>query len=336
MEIPLIFHAAPVVMLALLASIIFTGKITPAGASHGNSVYSLSALFIALFFIGGFSFRHYFTPNNPTRKFLPSPSLYTPLYLPTLTTPYNLNFTCSSSDGTPTSCSPSFCSAVDASTTPACVGGGTQTAVDPTDYLSRVTCSTCTVSSNPRCTTAALTALFGGVSSVYAAFCNANHLVIITSNANVFTGNMDNTPYPPGGSNAGGTFCRTRTVSIGAFNMVTNRVILNPILLPAASKSNNLDYYTSTFDYIKGSSSDTTFPLPQVACGWSIAGQDIFPIYNNRGTFTPEQCEVDSCNQHTGVGGGQPHLHGDPFGPSCLYGVANYSSVTMHPPVIGF
>jgi hypothetical protein len=50
---------------------------------------------------------------------------------------------------------------------------------------------------------------------------------------------------------------------------------------------------------------------------------------------TPEHCEVDSCNEHVGQGGGWPHLHGDPFGPTCLYSAANYSSDVIHPPLIG-
>ena len=37
-----------------------------------------------------------------------------------------------------------------------------------------------------------------------------------------------------------------------------------------------------------------------------------------------------------GGGGGQPHLHGDPFGSWCLYSAANYSSPTVHPPQIGW
>ena len=55
---------------------------------------------------------------------------------------------------------------------------------------------------------------------------------------------------------------------------------------------------------------------------------------------------MDSCQEHVGGGGGQPHFHGDPFGDQdsgssspnkCLYGPSNYTSgVTGHPPLIGF
>ena len=30
----------------------------------------------------------------------------------------------------------------------------------------------------------------------------------------------------------------------------------------------------------------------------SVAGQEIFPVFNNRASFTPEACETDSCNEH--------------------------------------
>eukprot|EP00933_Yihiella_yeosuensis_P068701 TRINITY_DN7462_c0_g1_i1.p1 TRINITY_DN7462_c0_g1~~TRINITY_DN7462_c0_g1_i1.p1 ORF type:complete len:468 (+),score=104.16 TRINITY_DN7462_c0_g1_i1:167-1405(+) len=79
----------------------------------------------------------------------------------------------------------------------------------------------------------------------------------------------------------------------------------------------------------------------------AVNGQSIFPIYNNNAKYTPEKCEVDSCSNHVGQGGGQPHFHGDPFGDQdssgsspdkCLYGPSNYSgsSKSSHPPIIGF
>ena len=40
--------------------------------------------------------------------------------------------------------------------------------------------------------------------------------------------------------------------------------------------------------------------------------------------------------QHVGGGGGQPHLHGDPYGSWCLYSAIDYSSTTVHPPQIGW
>jgi hypothetical protein len=31
----------------------------------------------------------------------------------------------------------------------------------------------------------------------------------------------------------------------------------------------------------------------------------MFPVWNNRASATPQWCEVDSCNEHVGGGGGQ-------------------------------
>ena len=46
------------------------------------------------------------------------------------------------------------------------------------------------------------------------------------------------------------------------------------------------------------------------------------------------RCEV-GCNEHIGGGGGQPHMHGDSFGPGCHYSAANSSSMSAHPPLVG-
>lgn len=116
--------------------------------------------------------------------------------------------------------------------------------------------------------------------------------------------------------------------------------------LATDSASNNVDLF------------DAKKMLPDVALpstsgvGMAVNGQSIFPVWNNRGLYTPSLCEVDSCQEHVGQGGGQPHFHGDPFGDEdstsgaptrCLYGPSNYTSVdgvggdtAAHPPVIGF
>jgi len=85
------------------------------------------------------------------------------------------------------------------------------------------------------------------------------------------------------------------------------------------------------------SSSSVSYTLPEDGnVGNTIEGQAIFPTFNNNARYTPEKCEVDYCNEHVGQGGGIPHLHGDPFGPNCLYSARNYSSLSAHPPHIGY
>ena len=85
----------------------------------------------------------------------------------------------------------------------------------------------------------------------------------------------------------------------------------------------------------------TIYGLPaDGAIGLTVSGQPMFPVFNNNAEYTPQKCEVDSCQEHVGQGGGAPHLHGDPFGDEqttrCLYGPSNYSSTSQHPPIIGF
>jgi hypothetical protein len=79
------------------------------------------------------------------------------------------------------------------------------------------------------------------------------------------------------------------------------------------------------------------FGIPSASnVGTTITGQSLFPVFNNNGGYTPEKCEVDSCQSHVGQGGGPPHIHGDPFGATCLYSISNYSTLDVHPPLIGF
>ncbi len=77
--------------------------------------------------------------------------------------------------------------------------------------------------------------------------------------------------------------------------------------------------YLLTLGMCTQGSTGTCYGLPiRGAVGVTIGGQDIFPVFNTRATLTPQACEVDSCTQHVSGGGGESHLHGDPFGPWCL------------------
>ena len=49
-------------------------------------------------------------------------------------------------------------------------------------------------------------------------------------------------------------------------------------------------------------------------------------------------CALGLCSEHIAQGGGPPHAHGDPYGPTCLYNnnATFYPNKTSHPPMIGF
>ena len=223
--------------------------------------------------------------------------------------------------------------------------------IDWTTKLASYTAATCTQSTDARCTSAALSSYFGNYAAVMAAYCNADYLVIHTTNAPGWTPYLDDAKTPPGGTDTVSGTCRTRTASI------TNAAAVYKIPLTvtaltgstASATVNNIAAFTGSGDSYTSpdvgyliNTSDTSIYYGLNArgpVGVTVAGQEIYPVYNNRAQYTPQDCEVDACNEHVGQGGGQPHLHGDPFHSTdgvCLYGPANYTSTTVHPPQWGF
>ena len=144
--------------------------------------------------------------------------------------------------------------------------------------------------------------------------------------------------------------CRSRVIAatISASYQIV-KIPLSPQKLPTADPSNNVNSVVfpagaadTNGGYLTRNGAPLGLPIAG-AVGFTMTTQQIFPMFNNRGAYTPENCEVDACNQHVGQGGGQPHTHGDPFGPTCLYSRSNYVNTatcafdaTVHPPQIGF
>lgn len=62
----------------------------------------------------------------------------------------------------------------------------------------------------------------------------------------------------------------------------------------------------------------------------------MLPTYNVIGVEHQTECAAGKCFEHVGEGGGQPHLHGDPFGEGCLYSAKNYTTLDVHPPLTGW
>jgi hypothetical protein len=183
---------------------------------------------------------------------------------------------------------------------------------------------------------------------VHAAYCTDRFLVLSATGAPSWKPNLEDIPMPPSGTDG----CRTRTWTSEGRNWAIPLAAGAGAyeLLPTAHRSNNNN--VEAFPSGGGDGNDkylcTTergaFGLPSAgAAGVSVDGQDAFPVFNNGAILTPSWCEVDSCNEHVGQGGGPPHLHGDPFGPKCLYDQNNYTvadgvttSLAAHPPLIGW
>jgi len=248
-------------------------------------------------------------------------------------------------DGYNATCSPAFCAAVADRTTPACTGLSSQaawTAATRQATVSQNTCRACTQSTDARCSSGALTALLGSVrgSGVMAAWCTDAYLVVVADGSTGTLPNLDDVPFPPGGTDSAHGACRTRTATIGPGKPILAKFKLAPTALTTAAATNNMAAFPNGAGDGPGKYlSDTAgaYGLPSASSvGLSVSGGEFYPTFNNRAMQTAENCEVDSCNQHVGGGGGQPHYHGDPFGPTCLYSAANYSSVAAHPPQIGW
>ena len=214
--------------------------------------------------------------------------------------------------------------------------------IDITDWSPQGPCdSSCTQSSNAVCNSEFLANVLKG-SGVKYAYCNDNWLVISASGVagGLYTENLNDVPYPP--AYASDTTLRTGMATLDSSRRQALYYPLNPTALGTSTGENNIGVY----DVQSGSGAksflidgSSNYGLPSDGgTGMAVNGKPIFPVYNNNAEYTPQKCEVSSCNEHVGQGGGAAHYHGDPYADDwdCLYGQKNYTSIDAHPPLIGF
>jgi len=207
-------------------------------------------------------------------------------------------------------------------------------------------------SKDARCTSEFLKSHISG-DGVKLAFCNDNFLVMMTDLSAGYPNWISDIPNPPGGGedhdrtdqSDSGIFCQTGIESMYE-EFGVYKFPLKNVMLKTDDYTNNLNYDAypngchrnnpgSHMCEKAGSGQDYGQPV-RGPVGITVTGQEIFPVYNNVGYLAPQKCEVDSCHQHIGAGGGQTHIHGDPFGAWCMYDVDNYTSSSHHPPIIGY
>jgi hypothetical protein len=227
-------------------------------------------------------------------------------------------------------------------TTPTCPFSSPSTSLSAyATQVSQQTSKVCIQNTDPRCDYSWLFENFGRFSQTLAAYCNDKYLVLMSTGAPNHIPNLQDVLAPPKGTFTNGSECRTRTWT-ESFTVV--KIPLNPIWLDTATRLNNVNLAAfpggpGDNGYLDGSTVNTNYVygLPTRGnVGFTLWGQEIYPVFNNQALYTPEMCEVDSCNEHVGQGGGSPHYHGDPYGPKCSYHDANYTSDSAHPPLIGF
>ena len=211
----------------------------------------------------------------------------------------------------------------------------------------------CKQSTDHRCTSEALTDLIKA-QGIKAAYCNDKFLVVHTDMTPGYPTHLSDIPMPPGGGedhdvtyqdSLSGEHCQTGEESgyeaYGRYKFPlettllstsTYRNNLNREAFPSGPSRNKAGGYMS---WTVGLGHDYGFAT-RGPTALTITGQEIFPMFNNIGFMEPQKCEVDTCNQHIGAGGGPTHIHGDPFGGWCMYDIDNYTSPYAHPPQIGW
>ena len=176
---------------------------------------------------------------------------------------YPLNQTCSPppSQGGLGYCGPSFCENV-VNTLPGCVF--TPKAQNYPAQVAKTGSKSCIQSTDPRCSSAALKALFVG-QGVKAAYCNDAFLVIVSDGSSGFANYLGSIKNPPASTSESGANCVTRYTN-PAF--MTTKIPLFPTLLltadPAINNKNTKSFPKGQCDsdgcYM--GANGNTYPLP--------------------------------------------------------------------------
>jgi hypothetical protein len=229
-------------------------------------------------------------------------------------------------------CGPPWC--VKATNTACSVTGVNITDAQMQAAVLATTARTCTVSSDARCTTAALTAVFGRYPGVKAVYCNDAFLVIqstvLPSSPSTF---LDWVPTPPGGGAQGSSYS-SQCVTRGYYtSQYVFKIPLAPRLLPGCSLTNNQAFLGGYSSY-STSGGFNTMPTAGPAA-YTVTGSPVFPVFNNAGVVSMTRCELDYIGFHAGRNFDY-HQHADSFCSTCVYGPQNYTSLSAHPPLWGY
>jgi hypothetical protein len=180
------------------------------------------------------------------------------------------------------------------------------------------------------CKNATLSTLFSG-SSIKLAFCTGDHLVFYSDGIPSWGTNQDLIPTPTTEVLSDGTSCAHRqfTESWSASHVPLN-------FYDSGSDTSIFDLDTSM--QTNGQSPfltyyGTTLGVKFGNLGWIRDGLTVLDALN-----FGSPCVMATCGEHIGEGGGSPHGHADPYGPTCLYynNATSYPTLASHPPHIGF
>lgn len=189
---------------------------------------------------------------------------------------------CTDSTNYPDTCSPTQCVlAPNAACSP------TASTANAVLGAAAITCKTCTQSTDSRCSTAALIAMFGKYPAVKRAYCNDLFLVIHSDNVPNHADSLAKIPHPPAGGDAmyvDSCVTRSRNAQYQIF-----KIPLTPATELPAAATNNMDVMTANgIGHIVGAG------LPSSgSASNTISGMPIYPPYNDQSGLTWRSCEMD-------------------------------------------
>jgi len=203
-----------------------------------------------------------------------------------------------------------------------------------TGILSTLGTQTCTQITTGQCSTASLTTIIKTVGGMKVAYCTNKYLVLMSSGAPNHLDGLKYIPHPPGSGT--GAYSSSNVTRSWHQQLSVFKIPLFPVDLGVSSPLNNMAAFAGQTD---PSAFTGMYGLPTSgAVGVTVTGSPIFPLFNNAGSISHVQCELDKCSAHAGQGFDY-HYHGDPFSNTkgkCMYSPADYPDPVLgHPPQIG-
>ena len=135
-----------------------------------------------------------------------------------------------------------------------------------------------------------------------AAYCTDKYLIVHSIGNATHKDGLLAIPRPPGGGTPGLPYsqqCVTRSYH-NAF--ASYKQTLSPVLLSTSTASNNLIAFSGQTD----PASLSSIGLPSAgAVAVTITGQSLYPLFNNVGSPSHANCEMDFCSAHAGQGFGK-------------------------------
>lgn len=150
------------------------------------------------------------------------------------------------------------------------------------------------------------------------AYCTNKYLVLMSSGAPNHLDGLKYIPHPPGSGTGAYSVTRSWHQQLAVY-----KIPLFPVDLGVSSPFNKWPLAGQT----DPSANTGMYGLPTSgAIGLTVTGSPIYPHFNNVGSISHVQCELDKCSAHAGQGFDY-HYYDDPFSKTkgkCMCSPADY------------